>query len=64
MNEKYLLIGFLTTIGAMVIIIGFGIIAVTYGVKNPSAISVFDAAVTGLTAIALQLLHSKDKGNS
>lgn len=62
MSGKYILIGFLATLAAMVAIVIAGIVAVAFKLKNPDAFAVLAAAVTGLVAVAIQFRPGRDRG--
>jgi hypothetical protein len=63
MNAKYVLIAFLSTLTAMVLIVLFGVLAVAFHLKNPEAFSVLASAITGLTAVAIQFRPGKREGD-
>ena len=61
MRGKYILIGFLASLGAIVVIVGLGILALAFDLTNPSAFVMLAAAVTGLVAIASRFVPG-DRG--
>lgn len=46
---------------AIVLIVGFGVLAVAFGLRNPDAFAVLAAAITGLAMVASRLVPDRDR---
>lgn len=60
MSGKYVLIAFLAGLTAIVLIVGLGVLAVAFGLKNPDAFALLAAAISGLVVVVSRFIPNRE----